>query len=83
MIYVNLVGNQEDLTFWGGSQIYSPLGTLLAKSPYFKENITVGELDLSEISRARANRPVIRDIRPEIYQDLYALARHHAKSTKK
>ncbi len=83
MIYVNLVGTQEDLTFWGGSQLYSPFGALLKKAPYFKESCITCELDVSDIQRARANRPVIRDIRPEIYQDLYHLSRHHKKSTKK
>ncbi|UCH72301.1 MAG: carbon-nitrogen hydrolase family protein [Thermoplasmatales archaeon] len=79
MIYSNLVGTQEDLVFWGGSQIYDPLGNLLAKSPYFKENVTTCKLDLKSIKKARANRPVIRDIRPEIYQDLYDFSRHHTK----
>ena len=83
MIYVNLVGTQEDLVLWGGSQIYSPLGKLLAKAPYFKENVTTCEIDLKQLKLARANRPVIRDIRPDIYHDLYAISRHHTKPTKK
>lgn len=83
MIYVNLVGTQEDLTFWGGSQLYSPFGTLLAKSPYFKESCIDCDVDLSDLQRARANRPVIRDMRPEIYHDLYNLSRYHTKPTKK
>ncbi|MCK5343918.1 MAG: carbon-nitrogen hydrolase family protein, partial [Candidatus Heimdallarchaeota archaeon] len=37
-IYTNIVGPQEDLIFWGGSQIYNPLGILQKKSPYFKES---------------------------------------------
>ncbi|MBN2065547.1 MAG: carbon-nitrogen hydrolase family protein [Candidatus Thermoplasmatota archaeon] len=83
MIYVNLVGTQEDLTFWGGSQLHSPLGTVLAKSPYFKESCVDCDVDLNDIQRARANRPVIRDMRPEIYHDLYNLSRYHTKPTKK
>ena len=83
MIYVNLVGTEEDLVLWGGSQIYDPLGNLLAKSPYFKENVTTCEIDLEQIKVARANRPVIRDIRPEIYHDLYDVSRTHTKRTKK
>ena len=77
MIYVNLVGTQEDLVCWGGSQLYSPLGKLLGKAPYFKENITIYEIDFSLLKLARANRPVIRDIRPEIYNDLYNYSRYH------
>ena len=78
MIYTNIVGTQEDLVFWGGSQAYDPFGNLLTKAPYFKESITTCEVDLKQIKTARANRPVIRDIRPEIYQDLYQISRHHS-----
>jgi predicted amidohydrolase len=79
MIYVNIVGTQEDLVCWGGSQVYSPLGELLVKAPYYKENVTVCDLDISKLKIARANRPVIRDIRPQIYHDLYEFSRNHYK----
>jgi len=78
LAYVNLAGNQEDLVYWAGSQVYDPLGTLLIKAPYFKESITTCDVNLKTLEPARARRPVLRDIRPEIYQDLYQLARFHA-----
>ena len=74
-IYTNLVGTQEDLVFWGGSQAYDPLGNLIIKAPYFKESMITCNIDTEQIRIARANRPVIRDIRPEIYQDLYHFSR--------
>ena len=80
IVYVNLVGTQEDLVFWGGSQIYDPLGNLLVKAQYFKESIVTCDLNLRQLKKARANRPVIRDIRPEIFQDLYHISRHHKKA---
>ena len=83
MIYSNIVGTQEDLVFWGGSQAYDPLGNQLTKAVYFKENIVTCEIDLKQVKLARANRPVIRDIRSEIYQDLYDISRQRKKSTKK
>lgn len=79
MIYVNIVGTQEDLVFWGGSQVYDPLGNLVVKAPYFKESIVTCDLDFKSIKIARANRPVIRDIRPQIYDDLYEYSRKHSK----
>jgi len=82
-IYVNLVGTQENLVFWGGSQIYDPLANLLVKAPYFKESVKVCEIDLKQLEFARANRPVLRDIKPEIYQDLYSLSRFHKLDTTK
>jgi len=82
MVFVNLVGTQEDLVFWGGAQVYDPLANLVVKAPYFKESITTCEIDLKNIKTARANRPVLRDIRPEIYNDLYTVCRTHSKPKK-
>ncbi|MCU0851352.1 MAG: carbon-nitrogen hydrolase family protein [Candidatus Thermoplasmatota archaeon] len=79
MAYVNLAGNQEDLIYWGGSQVYDPLGNVLVKAPYLKESIITCDINLRLLESARARRPVLRDIRPEIYQDLYTLSRHHTK----
>ena len=82
-IYSNIVGTQEDLVFFGGSQAYGPLSGQLVKAPYFKESIVTCDLDLSLVKLARANRPVVRDIRPQIYDDLYHISRFHKMSTKK
>jgi len=77
VIYSNIVGNQEELVFWGGSQAYDPLSNQIIKADYFKESIVTCEIDIKKINIARANRPVIRDIRPDIYQDLYQISRKH------
>lgn len=75
--YANLVGTQEDLVFWGGSQLYTPLGELLAKTTLFKEEMVVADIDVATLEQVRTARPVIRDLRPEIYHDLYELSRRH------
>lgn len=77
IVYANIVGNQENLVFWGGSQAYDPLGNQLVKAPYFEESMVTVDLDLSSMRQYRTNRPVIRDTRPEIYHDLYNLSRDH------
>lgn len=79
LVYANIVGLQQDLVLWGGSQIYDPLGKLLVKAPYYKESIITCDLELNKLKTARANRPVLRDIRPEIYHDLYNISRFHKK----
>jgi predicted amidohydrolase len=63
MLYSNIVGTQEELVFWGGSQAYSPLGKLLVRAPYYKENIITCDIDMSQIKLARPHRQVIRDVR--------------------
>ena len=79
MIYANLVGTQENLVFWGGSQINNPLSKLIVKAPHYKESIITCDIDLKQLEYARANRPVIRDIKSEIYHDLYNLSRNIKK----
>jgi len=75
LAYTNLVGAQEDLVFWGGCQIYNPLGNLIKKMDYFKEDILLCDINLEEIEHARHVRPVIRDLRADIYLDLYNILR--------
>jgi predicted amidohydrolase len=81
--YANLAGNQEDLVYWGGSQVYDPLGNLLVKAPYLKESIVICDIDFKDLEMVRGRRPVLRDIRPEIYLDLYEYARFHRKKEHK
>ena len=73
--YCNLVGEEEGLTFWGGSQIYSPKGELLAKAAYMKEDYIVEEIDLQALREARIARPTLRDTKPDIFFELYNAAR--------
>ena len=82
-IYSNIVGPQEELVFWGGSEVVDPLSNQIVKAPYFKESIINCDIDFDKVNLARANRPVLRDIRPEIYDDLKFISRTHNKPTKK
>lgn len=77
MAYTNIVGPQENLVFWGGSQLYNPFGKLMKKAPYFKESSINCDINMDLLNQARANRPVLRDIRADIYTDLYDYARYH------
>ncbi len=71
MAYSNLVGEEEGLTFWGGSQIYSPMGELIAKAKEYKEDYVVCNIDFSLLKEARMARPTLRDTKPNIFLDLY------------
>ena len=82
-IYANLVGTQENLVFWGGSEIRDPLANQLVKAPYFKESIITCDINTKLIKTARMNRPVIRDTRSQIYIDLYTICKTHKKPIKK
>lgn len=81
MAYANLVGTQENLVFWGGSQLYSPKGDLLGRAAYNEEDTVTIDVDLDLISEARAARPTLRDTRTELFADLHHIAKaeplHH------
>ncbi|KAA0001718.1 MAG: carbon-nitrogen hydrolase family protein, partial [Thermoplasmata archaeon] len=64
--YANLVGNQENLVFWGGGQAYDPKGELIAKGEYFKESYVIADIDFSLLENVRVSRPTIRDTKAEI-----------------
>ena len=46
LVYVNLVGGQDDLVFDGDSMVVDAGGNLLARAPQFVEHLTVLDLDL-------------------------------------
>jgi hypothetical protein len=75
MAYANLVGTQENLVFWGGSQAYSPKGDFIERAAYNKEDVVTIDVDFDLISEARAGRPTLRDTRAELFADLYRIAR--------
>ncbi|HYQ64236.1 NAD+ synthase [Actinophytocola sp.] len=46
LVYVNMIGGQDDLVFDGDSMVVSPSGELLTRLPQFVEHLTVMDLDL-------------------------------------
>lgn len=64
VIFANRVGYEDGVHFWGGSEILSPEGTLLAKARYHQEDLIIAELERSELRRERATSPLLRDERP-------------------
>lgn len=60
-IYVNQVGAQLGMVFFGGSEAYAPRGDRLCKCRYFEEDVQVIETDSHALHLARRNRPTVRD----------------------
>lgn len=59
--YVNNVGAQLNMVFFGGSQAYDAHGRLLGKLPYLREAVEVVDIDSQQTTVARRSRPTIRD----------------------
>ena len=70
LAYVNLVGVEDGLQFWGGSRLVSPTGDILAKGKYDEEDFVLCTVDFNDIKPAEAFIPTLRDLRPELFDDL-------------
>jgi len=70
LAYVNLVGVQDGLQFWGGSRLVSPIGNLLAKARYDEEDLLICEVDYRDIRPVETFIPTLRDLRPELFDEL-------------
>jgi len=75
LAYVNRVGIEEGLQFWGGSRVIAPNGSVLAQCKYDVEEFQICKVDLGEVSRARAFIPTIKDLEPGLFDQLRAKSR--------
>ncbi len=70
LAYVNLVGVEDGLQFWGGSRLISPTGDILAKAKYDEEDLVFCEVDFNDLRAAEPFIPTLRDLRPELFDKL-------------
>ncbi len=75
LAYVNRVGIEEGLQFWGGSRVIAPNGSMLAQCKYDVEEFQICKVDLGEVSRARAFIPTIKDLEPGLFDQLRTKSR--------
>jgi predicted amidohydrolase len=76
LAYVNLVGVEDGLQFWGGSRLVSPSGRLIAKGKYDEEDFLMGEVNYADIKPVEIFVPTIKDLRPELFDELKESARN-------
>lgn len=79
VLFVNRVGVDESISFWGGSEVIAPSGATVFQAPLFDEGLFLADLDLDEIRRERVAMPLLRDERPEtILRQLERIVRERA-----
>jgi NAD+ synthetase len=74
-----LVGFEGGKAFPGGSMVAGPRGDLLARGPIFDEALLAVDLDFEEITRARADLPLLADLEmrlPHLLGSLHAARRY-------
>ena len=64
--FCNRVGNEEGLTFWGGSRLIGPSGAVIVEAPLYEEALVVGTLDTDDLRMQRYQLPVLADERLEL-----------------
>jgi predicted amidohydrolase len=75
LAYVNRVGIEEGNQFWGGSRVVAPNGSVLVHCKYDVEDYQPCKVDLAEVGRARAFIPTIKDLDPQLFDQLRVKSR--------
>ena len=78
-----LVGFEGGKAFPGGSIVATPRGELVAQGPIFEEALIPATLDFEEITRARADLPLLADLEmrlPHLLGSLHAARRERGRN---
>jgi NAD+ synthetase len=62
-VLANLVGSEGGKAFSGSSTVAGPKGDVRVRGPVFEEAIVTAKLDLGDLTRARADSPLLADLR--------------------
>jgi N-carbamoylputrescine amidase len=61
VVFVNRVGTEGSLRFWGGSHIVDPWGQVIAEADDDRESLLTVNVDLSLVRRRRREIPLVRE----------------------
>jgi predicted amidohydrolase len=64
--FCNRVGNEEGLTFWGGSRLLGADGSTIAEGPLYEEALVVGAIETDDVRMQRYGLPLLSDERLEL-----------------
>jgi predicted amidohydrolase len=63
VVFVNRVGTEGDLRFWGGSHVVDPWGEIVAEAPQGEEHLLTVDIDLIDVRRRRHAIPLVKEAR--------------------
>ena len=64
--FCNRVGNEEGLTFWGGSRLLAADGSVVVEAPLWEEALVVGTVETDDLRMQRYGLPLLADERMEL-----------------
>jgi len=70
VVYLNMVGGQDELVFDGGSMVFNEQGALIARAREFAEDMLIVDLDTASVFRSRLHDPRRRQERLQADSDL-------------
>lgn len=65
-VFVNRVGIEDGVSFWGGSAVFSPSGRVVAEARDYSEQLLLADLRSTEVRRARRSSRHVLDERPDV-----------------
>ncbi|MEJ7744088.1 MAG: nitrilase-related carbon-nitrogen hydrolase [Nocardioidaceae bacterium] len=68
VVFVNRVGAEGTLRFWGGSHVIDPWGNIVAEAPHGEEHLLTVDIDLAEVRRRRRQVPLVKEARLGLIQ---------------
>ena len=72
--YVNRIGTEEGMIFWGGSEVLDPFANSLCALPEYEAARAICEIDVQAVSRARTLFPHLKEGRPDmVLQEMWRL----------
>ena len=76
VVYVNRVGYEDGIAFWGGSRVVGPDGALVGEPAGTEETVVYHTLDKGALRRARIAYPLLRDERHDVNDSEIERIRH-------
>ena len=68
VVFVNRVGTEGELHFWGGSHVIDPWGNVVAEASQGGEQLLTVDIDLAEVRRRRRQVPLVKEARLGLLQ---------------
>jgi NAD+ synthase (glutamine-hydrolysing) len=79
VVLAQLVGFEGGKALSGGSVVLGPRGEVLCRGPLFEEAVLFADLDLGEVTRARAETPLLSDLEMRLPYLVESLGRRHTR----
>ncbi len=78
IVFCNRVGFEDGVSFWGGSTVIAPDGTVIEQAPFFDDGVIYADISREEIKRARRASRHALDEQPEfVLKELERICREH------